>query len=87
MEDKTIREYLVSFDVKFIIMDMTTCEMEKKWEEHFLSNVSIEDKEAIHIYDVDDNTGNMWHGFSYDMVPHLMRRRQGLNLTSKRTMV
>ncbi|MGI8386898.1 DUF4275 family protein [Robertmurraya sp. P23] len=46
--------------------------LRKKWEVHFASHLSSEEKESIHFYDDKDHAcGFMWHFFSYEKTRYL----------------
>jgi hypothetical protein len=39
--------------------------LRKQWEDNFANHMSIEEKEAIYLYDDDGACGYLWHIFSY----------------------
>ncbi len=75
MEYENIYDYLNRQNISFQVSDKTTSEIEVIWENLFLSDLSNEDKVSIHLYDLDDITGNLWHCFSYDKVPHFKSKQ------------
>lgn len=61
-------KYLKSKNVKYSIIDIEQKEIEKKWEQEFLSSMTKEEKTECYIYDNEYGAGFLWHGFSYEMV-------------------
>lgn len=75
MEYKDVQNYLGKQDIAYQVLNKTTSEMERIWEELFVPMLSTEDKKSIHLYDVEDITGNLWHCFSYNKTPHFKAKK------------
>lgn len=46
--------------------------LRKLWEENFVSNLSEDEKESIHLFDDKDGaSGFLWHVFSYEKKSYL----------------